>query len=203
MEGYISVYRLLDIGIRQGSVLSPLLFHIFLESEQALIYWNWSFADDIQLAFSFRPLSVQKNFITIIGDLEFVVKYHRAHNLKISTTKTQYITYLLSLYEKFVENNLSIYIENELLHKSNCVKILVIFICKHRFDGHIRLLIQKPYLLLWMLYRTSAILNFNLRTFNDTSHVNLHLHPCLILSIFWCNNKKLYIKNSKWVMSIW
>lgn len=67
------------------------------------------------------------------------------------------------------ENNLKIYIENEVLQLSKSVKNLgVIFHCRLRFDGYVRLLIKKAYLV----------------TANrNTAHVNSKLWPSAILSL--------------------
>ena len=85
-DGQSSRPRQLRNGVPQGSVLSPLLFNIYISDIPLTTSRQYGYADDLALLHSDRAWSNVEN--TLTADMSLIAKYLRTWRLKLSMAKT-------------------------------------------------------------------------------------------------------------------
>ena len=96
-DGQSSRPRQLRNGVPQGSVLSPLLFNIYISDIPFTTSRQYGYADDLALLHSDRAWSNVEN--TLTADMSQIAKYFRIWRLKISMSKTTVTAFHLNTKE--------------------------------------------------------------------------------------------------------
>ena len=89
----VSNWRSTEAGVPQGSVLSPLLFSIYLcdLSEQLKHCRYHLYADDMQLYIHTKPNDIQETIEKLNEDLTNIQQWTEIHSLKVNPLKSQAI----------------------------------------------------------------------------------------------------------------
>jgi len=110
-NGQRSRLRRLKNGVQQGSVLPPLLFHIYVSELPTTISRKYAYADDLAIMHADRDwLAVEW---ALSKDMATLGEYLQTWKLKLSTTKT--VSALFHLSKKEVKRELKVNFNNETL----------------------------------------------------------------------------------------
>ena len=112
-NGSQSKFRIVHVGVPQGSVLSPCLFNLFTSDFPEVNDVKTLFADDITIGKSDPDLSVIEKALN--EDLERVSKWAKRKRLKISAEKSQVIL--------FTPNNREVDIKPRILYEGNLIPV--------------------------------------------------------------------------------
>ena len=85
-DGQTSRPRRLRNGVPQGSVLSPLLFNIYISDLPRTASQQYGYADDLALLYTDKSWSRVENVLT--SDMELIADYLQTWRLKLSVAKT-------------------------------------------------------------------------------------------------------------------
>ncbi len=126
----------MNLGLPQGSVLSPLLFSIFLNDIFKVLQFGQiiAFADDLTIVFSCKNFNELQNIV--YSDINRIFKWINANNLVVNLNKSNYMLIGCDSKKKF-KNSLTI-------SESDYLKILGINFDKRlSFDSYIKSLSKK------------------------------------------------------------
>ena len=182
-----SVPQLVASGVPQGSILGPLLFlvYTFDIGTEIRVCSLQSYADDMALFLTFTPADYELSANIINNDLKHIYVYCKNHCLKLNAKKTDMILFCPTTEYEHIQNNMNIVINNETLSFSESVKYLgVIFDKNLRFKEHVKVLLQRVYVRLKLLYANKSILNYKVRKKLCESFVLPIFHYCDILYYF-------------------
>ena len=182
LNGRVSACGDIVSGVPQGSILGPLLFILYtFDIFQSVANSHiQSYADDTQLLLSFDPADYERAMYLLNLDLESVLDYSKQHNLRINPNKTEVLLFCKASSRAFLEGVMKLRLDGTTLGFSKGAKNLGLFIDVNlRFKDHVKMLLQKTYSRMKILYSNRYILNFKMRK---------KLCESLILSIFnYCN----------------
>ena len=124
-----STYHDLDYGTPQGSCLGPLLFFIYINDLHHVVDYCSIilFADDTTLLQGHKSLKYLKWMIE--GDLRHMTDWFKANLLTINVNKTECVLFHYS--NKILQNNFHLDFNNTILHSSEHVKFLGLWITNH------------------------------------------------------------------------
>ena len=105
-DGQTSRPRQLRNGVPQGSVLSPLLFNIYISDIPLTTSRQYGYADDLALLHSDRAWSNVEN--TLTADMSLIAKYLRTWRLKLSMAKTTATAFHLNTKEASRQLNITL-----------------------------------------------------------------------------------------------
>ena len=118
--------KLLKYGVRQGSVLGPLLFILFINDLHKAIEFSsvHHFADDTNLIITDK--SMKKINKHINRDFKLVVEWIRANRLSLNTSKTELVIFKSK--NKIITKHLNFHISGQKIKPSSQVKYLGIIL---------------------------------------------------------------------------
>ena len=175
-----SKYKPIKFGVPQGSILSPLLFSIYVSDMYKDIKYSklQQYADDSQLYISINGQNLENITAaqeSLIADLNTIDVYAKNHNLKLNATKSK-ILVLGSIGNQNIKNRLQVQLRNDKLPIVKEAKNLgIMFDSSLTFETHIKLKIKVAYLRLRNLYKLKKYLS---------SKQKYYLCDTLILSLF-------------------
>lgn len=162
----ISASKSVCSGVPQGSILGPLLFLIYTADMFKCVNncHIQAYADDTQIVFNFDHSDILNTSILISSDLENIYNYSYSHNLKLNPSKSIMMLFCSESKRDYLEQNLKIRLNNNILTFSSVSKILGVLVDnKLRFHEHVSKLCQRSYIILKNLYANKSVLNFSVR----------------------------------------
>lgn len=181
MDGILSDFEDITLGVPQGSILGPLLYSIYTcNLYKCLQYCDYHmYADDTQLLFSFDCSKLQNANICLNTDLNSIFLESQKHMLKINPKKSVAILFANKNIREHVLRNLSPRINNDSIQFKNSVKNLgLILDHKLRFKEHITYKLKIGYSNLKMLYAHRHYLNQSTKKMLCDALVLSHLNFC-------------------------
>ena len=166
LNGRVSACGDIVSGVPQGSILGPLLFILYtFDIFQSVANSHiQSYADDTQLLLSFDPADYERAMYLLNRDLESVLDYSKQHNLRINPNKTEVLLFCKASSRAFLEGVMKLRLDGTTLGFSKGAKNLGLFIDVNlRFKDHVKMLLQKTYSRMKILYSNRYILNFKMR----------------------------------------
>lgn len=138
-------------SVPQGSILSPLLFALFINDLPPLIKSNiLLFADDVKI---FLKINDLRDARQLQMDIETIINWCRINNLELNIRKCQVLSFTRRQEITFQYFNYNI--NNTTLLRVNTMKDLgVIFDSKLTFDAHINSLVKKSYITMGFIFRS-------------------------------------------------
>lgn len=130
-------------SVPQGSILSPLLFALFINDLPPLIKSNiLLFADDFKI---FLKINDLRDARQLQMDIETIINWCRINKLELNIRKCQVLSFTRRQEITFQYFNYNI--NNTTLQRVNTMRDLgVIFHSKLTFDAHINSLVKKSYI---------------------------------------------------------
>ena len=176
-----SDYKLIKYGVPQGSILSPLLFSIYVLDMYKDIKYSklQQYADDSQLYIPVNSQNIENINMAqqnVISDLRKIEEYAINHNLKLNAPQSQLLVLGNNSDRKNIENYLHIQLNNNTIPIVSEAKNLgVTFDSSLTFESHVKMKIKAAYLRLRNLYKLKKYLSSKQKYF---------LCDTLILSLF-------------------
>jgi hypothetical protein len=120
LNGKVSSYKILQNGLPQGSVLSPILFNTYTADIACKSSRKFIYADDVALVAQARTFTELEE--TLNDDLIIIQKYFRKWQLKLNPSKS--VTKVFHLNNREVNRELKIQIDGENIVSEECPKYL-------------------------------------------------------------------------------
>lgn len=174
-----SQYRSLSRGVPQGSILSPLLFSIYVADMNNHLQYSTlqQYADDSQLYLPINSTNLRECETKLNLDLDSISEYAKNHNLKLNATKSQAMIIEQNKQKRdFLHSNIQIKINNINIPLKTEIKNLGLTIDNSiKFTSHIDNKIKAAYMRLKNIYHLKNSL---------PQEVKYYLCETLILSLF-------------------
>lgn len=174
-----SEYEPITKGVPQGSILSPLLFSIYVaDMHSCLLYSSLQqYADDSQVYIPINQKDLADCNFKINLDLNRIFSYANNHNLKINAAKSQSILINQNKQvREHLQNNMSVTLNNEIIpFKSEAKNLGIIIDEATKFESHINHKLKTAYYRLKNIYYLKNCL---------PSKTKYFLCDTLILSLF-------------------
>lgn len=178
-------------GVPQGSILGPVLFSIYTASFANCIMdcKIQSYADDIQLFFSFYPNNLEGSCNIINNDLERIHKFSLEHSLHLNPDKCVAMLFGRRVDRIKYKEDIAIQINDAPIQFKDEVKSLGLWLdTSLRFEKHVSLCIKKSFSALKVLYNSKDILNTKLKlmlceslVLSNFNYCDTVYGPCLTL----------------------
>lgn len=168
-------------GVPQGSILGPLLFIIYTSDILTSVSSCkvQAYADDMQLYLHFNVNNYIPAVNLVNSELHKIKQLSLEHDLKLNSNKSQLILFGSKHKKVFLKDNLNINIDGVPLAVTDQVKNLGLIIDSDlRFREQTKVLLQKSYSSLKLIYSGRDILNFNLKKMLCESLVLSHFNYC-------------------------
>jgi len=120
LNGKVSSYKILQNGLPQGSVLSPILFNTYTDDIACTSSRKFIYADDVALVAQVRTFTELED--TLNDDLIIMQKYFRKWHLKLNPSKSEIKVFHLNNRE--ANRELKIQIDGESVVSEECPKYL-------------------------------------------------------------------------------
>ena len=176
-----SAHSTVEVGVPQGSILSPLLFLIHINDFKNCTRLNViNFADDTMLYYKFQET---KNFEYFIKqELRNVTTWMKTNKLKLNLNKTKFMIFAPDSENFKTLKNIKLSIEDEveLEQVSQCKYLGITIDDKLNWKAHISILRRKLAKTIGLLYRTRQYLNHTCRKLILNSLFISHLKYGLI-----------------------
>jgi hypothetical protein len=155
-----STHCAVEVGVPQGSVLSPLLFLIHINDFKNCTRLNViNFADDTMLYYKFKETKNIESFLK--HELQNVYNWMKDNHLKLNLNKTKFMMFAPDLYKYKDLKNLKILVNNqlEIEQVAQCKYLGMIIDNKFNWKDHINQLSKKLAKTVGILYKTRQYLN--------------------------------------------
>ena len=128
INGVKSKFRSISFGVPQGSILSPLLFIIYMNDLPNSVKGTKikMYADDTNLTKQITSLGDVKE--ELIPEFEKVILWLKANKLSLNTLKTEFMFFGSSKRLKDTTNLIALHVGDKLIRKTNKLSILGLFL---------------------------------------------------------------------------
>lgn len=184
LDNFSSDFQSILAGVPQGSVLGPLLFLIYTADIHTSVEHSkiQAFADDQQVAKSFKPSKIDEALTELNSDLESIAMRSEDLNLKINPDKCSVILFSFKKINQQLKNNFNPLINKKSLKVVSSVKNLGLILDENlRFKEHVNNIVRRSYNILRLLYKNYLILNFKLRKKLTESLVLSIVNYCFVV----------------------
>ena len=174
-----SIFLPVTNGVPQGSILSPLLFSLYVADMNRCVQYSkiQQYADDSQIYISFTTENLQTSQEMLKSDLNKINQFSLDHNLKLNASKSQALIFNSNKHiREFVSNQYNVKIGDGVVPLVIEAKNLgIIFDTQLSFLPHINTKLRVAYTRLKALYRLKKYLS---------SKTKYLLCESLIISLF-------------------
>ena len=158
INGYSSSFKIIDIGIGQGTVLGPLFFLIFI-NDLPNISQNFRtilYADDS--TFSFRGKDINSLAVTCNSELQKFMEWTRANRLSVNTDKTFYN--IVTNSRATLDENFQIIMDNKPISRKRSIRFLGIILDENlKFKDHVSYVTSKISKSIGILYKLRCLVS--------------------------------------------